>query len=128
MDLADFLADKLKQSNYRDLSTDTGVSRGALEHIIARKNTQLPKIETLTRIAITYGLELWEVMQMAGVNLGLPQNDTERAKRLAQLVKRKPALDRLVKRLSDKIDTDPGYVDGMILGLEASLNQKNHSP
>ena len=128
MDLADFLTEKLKQSGYRGLSEATKVSRGSLENIIRRQNTELPKIETLTRIAITYGMELWEVLQMAGVNLGLPQNDSERAQRLAQLVARRPALDNLVKRLAEKIDTDSGYVDGMILALEAGLNQKNHHP
>lgn len=128
MDLADFLADKLKNSNYRDLAAVTKVSRGSLEHIIKRQNSELPKIETLTRIAITYGMELYQVMQMAGVNLGLPQNDTERAKRLAQLVARKPALERIVEQLSEKIDTEPGFVDGMILALEAGLNAKNPRP
>lgn len=123
MDLADFLAEKLKQSGYRGLSEFTKVSRGSLENIIRRQNTELPKIETLTRIAIAYKMELWEVVQMAGVNLGLPQSPTERSQRLAQLVARRPALDNLVKRLAEKIDTDSGYVDGMILALEAGLNR-----
>lgn len=124
MDLADFLASKLKDTSYRDLESKIGVSRGSIEKIVKRQNKRLPKIETLERIALYYGKELYEVMQMAGVQLGLPKNDSERAKRLALLVKRKPALEHLIERLHDKIDTDPGYVDGMILGLEASLSQR----
>lgn len=128
MDLADFLAEKLKQSSYRDMEGLLNVSRGSLENLIKRQNIRLPKIETLTRIAVAYNKELWEVMLMAGVNLGLPQSDTERSQRLAQLVARKPTLDALVKRLSEKMDTDPGYVDGMILALEAGLSPPNPLP
>jgi transcriptional regulator with XRE-family HTH domain len=125
MDLADFLAEKLSKSSYRDMEDLIKVSRGSLENIIKRQNSKLPKIETLERIARTYDKELWEVMLMAGVNLGLPKDDTERVKRLSQLVARKPALEKVVEGLSERIDTDPDYVDGMILALEAGLNQKN---
>lgn len=128
MDLADFLAEKLSKSSYRDMEALIKVSRGSLENIIKRQNTKRPKIETLENIAIAYDKELWEIMRMAGVNLGLPQSDSERAQRLAQLVARKPRLDSLVERLSDKIDTEPGFVDGMIIALEAGLTQKNPPP
>ena len=124
MDLSEFLEMQLAQSSYRDLDAKIGVSRGSIEKIIKRQNKGLPRIETLERIAIYFGKELYEVMQMAGVQLGLPKNNDERSKRLAQLVKRKPALESLIERLSEKMDTDPGYVDGMILGLEASLRQR----
>jgi transcriptional regulator with XRE-family HTH domain len=123
MDLAEFLAVQLRTKSYRELETDLQVSRGSLEKIVRRQNKNLPRIETLERIALYYGKELWEVMQMAGVRLGLPQSNIERAKRLDQLVTRKPALNGLIERLYNRIDTDPGYVDGMIVGLEASLSQ-----
>lgn len=124
MDLAEFLETQLKNMSYRELEGRLKVSRGSIEKIVKRQNKRLPKIETLERIALYYGMELFEIMIMAGVQLGLPKNDNERTRRLALLVKRKPALEHLIERLHDKIDTDPGYVDGMILGLEASLSQR----
>lgn len=124
MDLAEFLASKLKDKSYRDLESEIKVSRGTIEKIVKRQNKGLPRIETLERIALYYGKELWEIMILAGVRLGLPQNNVERAKRLEMLVARKPALDSLIERLSEKIDTDPNFVDGMIIGLEASLSQR----
>lgn len=121
MDLADFLAAKLAQSNYRDMEALTGVSRGSLEALIKRQNTGLPEIETLTRIAHAYKKPLWEVMQMAGVDLGLPTSASETAQRLDALVAQVPGLSGVVKRLKDEYDVRPDYVKGVLLGLEASL-------
>jgi transcriptional regulator with XRE-family HTH domain len=122
MDLADFLADKLKHASYRELQKKIGVSRGALEAIVNRENTEFPKLGTLNRIAQAYGKPLWEVVEMAGANLDLPQNDTNRARRLAQLVDRQPKFEAVAKRLLEKIDTNPDYVDGIIAGIEAAMN------
>lgn len=122
MDLADFLADKLRHTSYRDLAKKIGVSRGALEAIVKRETDQFPKIGTLTRIARAYGKPLWEVVEMAGAELDLPQNDTNRARRLAQLVARQPKFESVAKRLLAKIDTNPDFVDGIIAGVEAALD------
>lgn len=125
MELHEFLAGKLDDnSSYRDLENKIKVSRGSLEKIIKQQNKRFPKIETLTRISIYYDKPLWEIMQMAGVKLGLPQSVTERVQRLDQLVARRPKLERLVERLYEKIDTDLDYVDGMIIGLEAALEPR----
>lgn len=123
MDLADFLADKLKHISYRELQKKTGVSRGALEAIVRRESTDFPKLGTLTRIAKAYGKPLWEVVEMAGANLDLPQNDTNRARRLAQLVVRQPKLESVARRLLAKMETNPDYVDGIIAGVEAALGE-----
>jgi hypothetical protein len=128
MDLADFLAVKLAQSNYRDMETLTGVSRGSLEALIKRQNTGLPEIETLTRIANAYNKPLWEVMQLAGVNLQLPQTKTETAQRLDALSAQVPGLNGLIKKLKDEYDTRPDYVKGVLIGLEAALNQPPSGP
>lgn len=121
MDLADFLAAKLAQSNYRDMEALTHVSRGSLESIIKRQNTRMPNIETLTRIAKAYHKPLWEVMRLAGVDLDLPQNATEAAQRLAALVVQVPELESVVRRLQKRYDADPDYVKGILIALEASL-------
>lgn len=121
MDLADFLAAKLAQSNYRDMEALTHVSRGSLESIIKRQNTRMPNIETLTRLAQAYHKPLWEVMRLAGVDLDLPQTATEAAQRLAALVVQVPELESVVRRLQKRYDADPDYVKGILIALEASL-------
>ena len=121
MDLADFLASKLAQSNYRDLEVATGVSRGSLEAIIKRETKSLPEIKTLGKIARAYHKPLWEIMRLAGVDLELPKDVTELSKRLAGLVEREPAVERLVDKLVRRFDTDPDHVTGILIGLEAAL-------
>jgi len=128
MDLADFLAAKLAQSNYRDMEILTGVSRGSLEALIKRQNTGLPEIETLTRIAHAYQKPLWEVMQLAGVNLQLPQTSTETAQRLDALGAQVPGLSGIIKKLKDEYDMRPDYVKGVLIGLEAALNGPSSGP
>lgn len=90
--LRDFLAKEVERLTYRGLSDKTGISRGALESLIKPKkgeSVDYPKIETLIRISKAYDKPLWEVMQMAEVNLDLPQTASEAAARLAQLIVQK---------------------------------------
>lgn len=124
MDLADFLQAEINRTSLRDVAAHTKVAKTTIDSITKRRLKALPEIGTLARIAEAYRKPLWEVMQMAGVDLGLPQSDDERYRRLAALATRKPALEHLIERLYDKMDTNPGYVDGMIIGLEASLNER----
>lgn len=128
MDLADFLAAKLAQSNYRDMEILTGVSRGSLEALIKRQNTGFPEIETLTRIAHAYNKPLWEVIQLAGVNLQLPQTSTDTARRLDALGAQVPGLNGIIKKLKDEYDTRPDFVKGVLLALEAALNGPPSGP
>ncbi len=119
--LADFLAYELAQSSYRALEAKIGVSRGALENLINKTNTELPKLETLQRIADAYGKPMWEVVQMAGVELDLPKTPNERAQRMAQIVDQLPALESIINDLRRLSATAPDFVDGMLIGLEAML-------
>lgn len=118
MDLAAFLEAEVKRTSYRDVESKTGVSRGALENLIKKTNTDFPTIETLARIATAYDRKLWEVVQMV-VDLDLPQSSTERGQRMAAIVERQPALAGLVDRLQDLYDKNPDFVNGMILAIEA---------
>lgn len=95
-DLADFLEEKRKKSSYRQLAEEIGISRGALEKIIKRKSGKLPKVETLQKIADTYGLPLPRVVEMAGAALG----DEERYIRLARELQSSPWL---VERFNDLV-------------------------
>lgn len=125
MNLAEFLADKLKHASYRELAKKIGVSRGAIEGIVSGRQKEFPQLGTLNRIAQAYGKPLWEVVEMAGAPLDLPQNDTNRARRLAQLVNRQPKFESVAKRLLEKVDTNPDFVDGIIAGIEAAMNESH---
>ena len=122
--LAEFLEAEQKKLGYRELEEKAKVSRGALEKIIKGYNKQLPEIETLQRIAEAYDLKLWEVVEMAGVNLDLPQTPSERARRLAALIESRPILLPFVERLLDMSLTDPDFVSGMLVSMEVTLAQR----
>lgn len=126
MDLAEFLRAEVERTSYREVEGKTGVSRGSLENLIKRQNTDLPTIETLVRIANAYKRPLWEVVQMT-VDLELPQSPTERGQRMAAIVERQPALAGLVDRLQDLYDKNPDFVNGMMLAIEA-LQGNSPSP
>lgn len=126
-DLADFLAKRRKQSSYRKLQDFTGVSRSALEDIIKRTGG-LPEIATLQKLAAAYKKPLWEIAQMAGIDLELPKTPTERVQRLEVLVSQVPRFERTVLRLKKLYDTDPDYVDGMLIFLEATIDQRLGPP
>lgn len=95
-DLADFLGRELKDSSYRDLEEKTKVSRGSLENIIGQQNKEFPKLETLEKIAKAYKLPLWRVIEMAGIELGLPGTPDDLARQLTSLGNRIPEIRPIV--------------------------------
>lgn len=126
--LRDFLAREVKTLGYRGLSEKTGISRGALESLIKPRrgeSVDYPKIETLIRISKAYHKPLWEVMQMAEVDLDLPQTAEDVGRRLAQLIVQVPRLAELFDRIMARWDTDPEFVKGFVVGLEARVNGQN---
>jgi transcriptional regulator with XRE-family HTH domain len=72
MDLATFLEEKVQQSSYRQVEQLTGVSRGSLENIIRRRNTEPPELPTLEKLATAYDLPVWRIAEMAGHKLEVP--------------------------------------------------------
>ena len=120
--LVEFLANEVQQSSLRAVEAKTGVSRGALEKIL-NGTTKRIDVETLQRIANAYHLRLWQVMHMAGIDLELPQTPTERANRLAAVVEQSPVFASLVDQLQELYQTDPDFVDGVLLSMEAMLRQ-----
>src|SRR5579859_7872844 len=123
-DLATLLDEEQKRTSYRALEAKTGVSRGALEHIIQRRNSKLPELETLQRIAAAFGKPLWEVIEMTGIDLQLPQHTEDRIARLLARVDQAPLVQQHVERLLDLSATDPAFVQGMVLAIEALLRQR----
>ena len=103
-DLADFLADKVRQSSYRAVAAHTGVSRGALENLVRRLNTEPPELPTLEKISKSYNLPLWKVMELAGYDLGLPNDANAIIARFVALADRYPNLRPLLNDLIDLPD------------------------
>lgn len=121
MDLAEFLAAEVDKTSYRIVECKTGISRGSLENLIKRQNKRLPEIETLQKIAENYNLYLWQVVEMAGVSLNLPQSDDERTRRLASIAQKQRSMQLLVDRLLEVVPSHPEFVDGMLGYLEYEL-------
>lgn len=120
-DLADFLGQKLKESSYRELEGVTRVSRGALENIINRDNTELPKLETLEKIAVAYHLPLWRIVEMAGADLDLPGDADMLARQLTGLAANLPEIDPIVEHL---LSLHPDDLRGVVAYLEAVRRQR----
>lgn len=110
------LAEELKTVSYRDLEARTGVSRGSLENIVREQNTDFPKLETLTKLADYWKLPLWRVIEMAGVDLGLPRAIDETVQQLSSLSKRLPEIEPIVQYL---LKLYPEDLRGVVAYLEA---------
>jgi transcriptional regulator with XRE-family HTH domain len=129
-DLSDVVRATMRDEDlqsYREAAEYFGISHGSIGNILNRKPLG---IDTLSTVAEKLGRPLWEVMQLAGIDLGLPKTTTERAQRLAALLDRAPGLYRTIERLQALNEDDPDYVAGMIVGLEASITARQdlHPP
>lgn len=121
-ELSKFLKKELDASSYRELAHKTNVSRGALENIINGTNTKLPELETLEKIATAYSLTLWQVIERAGVDLGLPKSVDETVSRLTDLARRIPEIEPIVVYL---LKLYPEDLRGVVAYLEALDRQRN---
>lgn len=127
MDLAEYLQAEVDRTSIRKVAKRASLaSKGPIERIINHQNEGFPELETLVGIAKGFGLDLLEVMQMAGVTIPEPKTPIEAQQRLGGLVTQVPALDRVVESLRDMYVHDPGFVNGMIVGLEMSIDQWKH--
>jgi transcriptional regulator with XRE-family HTH domain len=93
------IVEELKQLSYRDLEERTGVSRGSLEGIAREQITEFPKLETLEKLAKYWKLPLWRVIEMAGVDLGLPLSIDELGQQLMSLAQRLPEIEPIARYL-----------------------------
>jgi transcriptional regulator with XRE-family HTH domain len=117
------IADELKQISYRDLEARTGVSRGSLEHIAREENTDFPKLETLEKLATYWKLPMWRVIEMAGVDLGLPRSVDELGQQLMSLASRLPEIEPIVQYL---LKLYPDDLRGVVAYLESVDRQRNN--
>lgn len=116
------LAEELRTQSYRDLEAKTDVSRGALEGIAREQITDFPKLETLDKLATYWKLPLWRVIEMAGVDLGLPRSIDETVQQLSSLAKRLPEIEPIVQYL---LKLYPEDLRGVVAYLEALDRQRN---
>lgn len=123
MDLAEYLQAEVDHTSLRKVAKKVGVSKGVIDRIIKRQNDGFPELETLVAIAKAYELELLEVERMVGVAIPEPKTPAEAQQRLGSLVTQVPSLDRVVRDLRDMYVRDPAFVNGMIVGLEMSIDQ-----
>jgi len=59
-----------------------------------------PEIETLQRLARAFNLPLWRIMEMAGVDLELPDNFTTDMQRVISLAERQASFSDIVRKLA----------------------------
>lgn len=124
MDLAEYLQAEVDRTSIRKVATKAGLkSKGPIERIIYHQNDGFPELETLEGIAKGFGLDLLDVLRMAGVTIPEPRTPAEAQRRLGGLVTEVPDLDRVVQDLRDMYVHDPAFVNGMIVGLEMSIAQ-----
>lgn len=86
MDLADFIQRQVEGASYRKVAKDIGISKTAVENIAKRRVRTMPEIETLQKIADTYGMGLPTVVEMAGAMIG----DTDRYQIIARKMEAHP--------------------------------------
>jgi len=72
--LAAFLTRALERTSSRELATRTGISHTNIQRMARGDRKMLPEIETLQGIATAFELPLYRVMEMAGVDLGIPDD------------------------------------------------------
>lgn len=124
MDLAEFIQAEVDRTSIRKVARRAGLSSKApIERIINRQNDGFPELETLIGISRGFGIDLLEVVQMAGATIPEPKTPAEVRQRLGDLVTQVPDLDRVVEDLRDMHVHDPKFVSGMVVGIEMSIAQ-----
>src|SRR4051812_45612535 len=111
-DLAGFLAREVEQSSLRVVAAKTGVSKTAIDNIVKGKNVELPQLETLEKIATAYNLPLWRVVEMIGIDVGLPDTPDSLARRLTALSGHLPEIEPIVDYL---LRLHPDDLRGVVL-------------
>lgn len=122
-DLATMLAEELRDKGWglREAEEEIKVSRSALANILNGKE-QVPTMETFDKLATYFKLPLWRVIQMHGIELGLPSTVNETIRQLTSLVERMPELEPIVKYL---LNLYPEDLRGVVAYLKLLDQQHN---
>lgn len=98
----------------RDLEQKTGVSRTVLNNLILGKEHE-PRLSTMEGIAKFVELPLWHVIEMMGVDIGLPKAPSDDAERLASLARRNKTFQHLVGKL---VTAEPALIRNILNYLD----------
>ncbi len=98
--LAEFLTEKLQLTSSRDLAAITGITHTTIQRMARGPLKNTPEIETLQRLARAFNFPLWRIMEMAGVDLELPDHYDTDMQRVLSLAKRQPAFGDIVSKLA----------------------------
>jgi transcriptional regulator with XRE-family HTH domain len=106
--LANFLKTYMdeRRLSLRDMELRSGLSKALLSNLINGKDVE-PRLSTLEGISKAVELPMWRVLELAGVNLALPESASYEGERLATLASRSETLQKLLERLE--------HVDGSML-------------
>ncbi len=115
MNLTQFLTRELERSSLRDLEAKIGVSHAALQRLARASLQGYPELETLKKIAEAYGLPLWRVIEMAGLDLGLTAGDGPLVTCVASLAEHEPLFRQLFERM---IDAKTEEIEAVLIYLE----------
>lgn len=123
-DLATLIAEELRDKNWslRDAEEEIKVSRSALANILNGKD-QIPTMETFDRLATYFRLPLWRVIQMHGIDLGMPTTINETVRQLTSLVERMPELEPIVDYLLNLYPEDLRGVVAYLRTLDQMRNR-----
>jgi len=113
--LIQFLARELEGNSLRELEAKIGVSHAAIQRLVKGSLQNYPELETLEKIAHAFGLPLWRVREMAGLDLGLTAKDHALVSCVASLVAHEPLFRQLYERM---IDARTEELEAVLIYLE----------
>lgn len=121
-DLARFLDGQRQKKGYRTLEEETGVPRSTLAKIVQGQLKGLPELETLIKLATTFELPLWRIIEMAGADVGMAQTPSAQSRRLAGLAQTYPEF--MAPIIDSLLRLDPSDLRGVLAYLDAVLRQR----
>ena len=116
--LAEFLKREEDKFGLTGLAEKTGVAHTSIRKII--NGDYKRDIETFIKIANTYQMPLWKIMQMADYNLGLSSDEV--ATQISSLVRVIPEYGPVFERLAS---LDPRDLEVMVVHLSALLDSQS---
>lgn len=106
MNLAQLLRRELQTTSLRDLHINTGLSQSLLRSLARGRTQEPPELQTLQKLATAFRLPLWCVLEMAGIELDQPCNQSAFAFYVAEQIEEQPLLGQLCERLLNADDEE----------------------
>lgn len=106
MNLAHLLKHELQTTSVRALHLKTGLSPSLLARLMKDGAHEAPELTTLQQLAKAFKLPLWCVLEMAGIELDQPCNQSAFAYYVAELIEDHPIHRQLYERLVDADDDE----------------------